>query len=111
MPARLMLAVTFLFCTSVPMVSVALAADKSSATFTTAKEAGPDYQIQGEYTGSIQEKGKEQKVGAQIVALGQGKFALVLYPGGLPGDGWDTSREALAHLGRTEGRRGDVHRG
>ena len=42
--------------------------------------AGTDYASQGEY--------KNDWGGAQVVALGEGKFRMVTYPGGLPGDGW-----------------------
>src|SRR5262249_54170519 len=95
MPNDLKLPTTFLFFVTAPFTfGVATAADKPATTFTSAKDAGTDYQIQGEYTGSIAESGKQQKVGVQIVALGQGKFALVLYPSGLPGDGWDKSKES-----------------
>lgn len=50
-------------------------------TFTDAAKAGPDFVAQGEY--------KNDWGGAQVIALGEDKFRLVMYRGGLPGDGWD----------------------
>jgi hypothetical protein len=45
----------------------------------------PDFALQGEYTGTV----GEDKVGVQIIALGDGEFESVLSKGGLPGDGWN----------------------
>jgi hypothetical protein len=62
----------------------------------------PDFKVQGEYAGSIKPPngGDEFKLGVQIVALGDGKFHAVAYPGGLPGEGWDGNNklEADGHL-------------
>ena len=50
-------------------------------TYLTVETAGADYLLQGEY--------RTRNAGAQVIALGEDKFRLVTYKGGLPGDGWD----------------------
>jgi hypothetical protein len=51
-----------------------------------------DFKFQGEYAGEI--KGGA-KLGAQVIALSQGAFQAVVYPGGFPGDGWDGVNKIL----------------
>ncbi|HEY0552403.1 MAG TPA: DUF1080 domain-containing protein [Verrucomicrobiae bacterium] len=65
---------------SLTLAFAVFAAD-DKPTFTDPAAAGQDYVDQGEY--------KNDWGGAQIIALGDDKFRMVTYRGGLPGDGWD----------------------
>jgi hypothetical protein len=73
------------------MAVPALAGEKKKVkkeAFTDPAKAGPDFAVQGEYVGTFEMEGTPIKWGGQIIALGDGKFRAVGYPGGLPGDGW-----------------------
>jgi hypothetical protein len=67
-------------------------------------EASPDYAIQGEYLGETKSPASPEsmKVGAQVIALGDGKFHGVFYFGGLPGDGWERGAGQLEADATTE---------
>jgi len=75
------------------LVLPATAAKPSGDVFIDPAEAGPDFAVQGEYVGESLHEGKTCKYGAQVIALGDGKFQCVGYAGGLPGAGWDGSEK------------------
>ena len=59
-------------------------------TFLSIEEAGPDFKVQGEYGEA--EAGKA-KFGVQVIALANDQFRAVIFPGGLPGAGWDGDKK------------------
>lgn len=54
----------------------------------------PDFKLQGEFSG--------EKLGAQVIALGNGAFQAVILAGGLPGEGWD-GKSRIVLDGKLEG--------
>ncbi len=69
----------------------ASAAQSQDVTITDPAKGGRDFAIQGEYVGKIDDGTRH---GVHIIALGDGKFEIVHYVGGLPGDGWKKSDNA-----------------
>jgi hypothetical protein len=60
--------------------------NKTKTAFTDPASAGIDFQLQGEYVGSLQTEQGWQRYGLQVIARGDGAFAGVLILGGLPGE-------------------------
>jgi len=65
---------------------------KGMWTDSNSKTIPSDFNVQGEYTGGITGGGK---LGCQVISLGAGSFQAVVYPGGLPGAGWDGKNKIL----------------
>jgi hypothetical protein len=102
-----------------PVADVAIAADDAAAktdakkkdgkkkeprkVFISPDDAGDDYPLQGEYSGTIKAGSGELKLGVQVIALGDSKFRAVAYPGGLPGDGWKKEMLKYQAEGKREG--------
>jgi hypothetical protein len=81
---------------------LAMGQEKSNrkTAYLDAKEAGADFQVQGEYIGKL----GSQSFGIQVIARGNGKFLGVVFPGGLPGAGWDAEKNVKHKLsGETTG--------
>lgn len=56
--------------------------------YTDPKMTDADFPFQGEYVGEIDTEEGPLKIGAQLIALGGGRFHGIAYEGGLPGAGW-----------------------
>lgn len=67
----------------------------------TALREDPDFGIQGEYRSA----GEGTSMGAQVVALGSGRFEVFILAGGLPGAGWEPGQPRTLLKG---GRKGEV---
>jgi hypothetical protein len=74
-----------------------LAAERDAVT--QPEKAGIDYELQGEFAGEIESDEGKQKLGIQVIALGNGKFRAVAYVGGLPGDGWSPNDKKHSGVG------------
>jgi hypothetical protein len=63
-------------------------ADIKPRAITELADVDSDFAYQGESVGTVTIAGCPQWCGLQVVALGAGKFSALLYPGGLPGNGF-----------------------
>ena len=97
-PALRFLAVCLMAC----MASLALAAAADKPVFTDASLADTDFALQGEYSGEALIDGQPLRLGIQVVALGDGAFDVVAYPGGLPGAGWSQPNKVVGKGTRTD---------
>ena len=97
---------SFLLAAALVPVLAARAAEPDAAA--DPAKADADFAIQGEYEGRLD----DQKCGVHVVALGDGKFDIVGYHGGLPGAGWDGNRDTLVRgTGQRDGRTAVFHAG
>src|SRR5262249_54695594 len=93
--ATTLLAVSFLLLHGLTDPTYAQKEKKKKATEVWTDAEDPtlpaDFKFQGEYAATI----GASKAGCQVIALGKGHFQAVVYPGGLPGDGWDGKNKSL----------------
>ena len=96
-----------LLCISECFTALSASAKPAGTVFTDPDHADDDFLIQGEYVGEMKQDGQPQRYGVQVIALGDGKFDAVAYPGGLPGDGW-TPPDKITGKGVREGTAADA---
>ena len=79
-------------------ISLLSAPKNFAGTFTSSDDPQipDDFNYQGEYQSS--------KIGAQVISLDKGDFHVIVYPGGLPGAGWDGKHKSLLH-GKLKGKK------
>lgn len=94
-------ALAALILINVSLLTVGQCADGPAVTDPAA--AGPDFAVQGEYEGKVEDDDGPTKWGAQVIALSDGKFQLVGYQGGLPGAGWSRGDKRVTAEGATVG--------
>ncbi|MCE9632175.1 MAG: DUF1080 domain-containing protein [Planctomycetia bacterium] len=82
--------------------AVTSAAGTGNPAQTDPAQADADFAFQGEYVGEVTRDGQPLKIGVQVIALGNGAFDAIAYPGGLPGAGW-TPPDKIVGKGRREG--------
>ena len=93
----------FLIASVVTALNTTALGQEKSKAYTDPAKVDEDYAYQGEYSGDVMTADGDLKVGAQVIALGGGKFRIVGYHGGLPGEGWNKSERRIAEGQRSEG--------
>ena len=78
-----------------------IVAPKKPEAFSDPATAGPDFAIQGEYQG---QNSRALRMGAQVIARGDGKFDFSELVGGLPGDGCRDKRRVFFPMESRDGK-------
>jgi hypothetical protein len=81
-----------LFCFAMTLVFTASWLPAKGPKISDPAKVDQDYALQGEYRGILVDDGEKSKMGAHVIAQGQGKFNINIYEGGLPGDGWTSKK-------------------
>jgi len=96
-------------------IAVNSSAAPSGADAANPSKVDADYAIQGEYTGTVKGENGTKKLGCQVIAMGKGNFMARGFVGGLPGDGWNGTKEEMVKGSKTEDGavtlKNDKHRG
>lgn len=69
----------------VALVAVPTVAEDNNRTILDPEKVTSDYHVQGEYSGELEDN---EGFGMHVIAQGNDQFRVVVYPGGLPGDGY-----------------------
>lgn len=92
-PSIRILTASILLLACLPAAAASKAPVKAWTDPAAAPREDPDFAIQGEYA--------EATAGAQVIALGDGRFDTYLLEGGLPGAGWTPGKaRTVLHGGR-----------
>jgi hypothetical protein len=94
----------FLMMSAIAALMASATAQEKGKAYADPTKVDEDFALQGEYSGQVQTQDGDLKVGAQVIALGDGKFRMVGFHGGLPGDGWAGSERREAEGTRSGGR-------
>jgi 3-keto-disaccharide hydrolase len=78
------LPVTALLCSSLTLAGFA-----KGPAYADPNQTDADFPFQGEYVAIVTIDNSQARKGLQVVAMGGGKFRVITYEGGLPGDGWN----------------------
>ena len=102
---KLLLGCLIIFTTLIPWTNTSKAqeANKQKLAITDISKADEDFHIQGEYLGNLGSRRRSRaSLGLQVVALGAGEFQGAVYPGGLPGYGWNGEEKVSLSGSRSE---------
>jgi len=81
-----------------------VAADNKSAVYDDPAGAAKDsdFAVQGEYAHDLEVDGQTVKIGAQVIALGNGKFKAFAFPKGLPGEAKGELKKVVLEVKNTD---------